>query len=245
MSLFPFTRLAAMEVLLLTLTTILAVTSDQEFGEAYYKRLEPGYSYGYLQTSPTQQFSTVSSVLECAVMALNSQSEFFTYHKVSHVCKNYSPKNIMTVVSMNDSNEISFYRSNSLIYNSILNIGSPSTWNVDKCNGIYCPNFFQHPILDIWNRLPIEQVKLVIYKKQTAVVTMVFGGRNTTLENWFSLNNLKSSPWKDLVPESTSYFSLAGFGNRRRFYVSAMHGGCKDDFGWLIVNERNFYCDWE
>ncbi|XP_052833324.1 uncharacterized protein LOC106882673 [Octopus bimaculoides] len=110
MSLFPFTRLAAMEVLLLTLTTILAVTSDQEFGEAYYKRLEPGYSYGYLQTSPTQQFSTVSSVLECAVMALNSQSEFFTYHKVSHVCKNYSPKNIMTVVSMNDSNEISFYR---------------------------------------------------------------------------------------------------------------------------------------
>uniref|UniRef100_A0A0L8GLP8 Uncharacterized protein n=1 Tax=Octopus bimaculoides TaxID=37653 RepID=A0A0L8GLP8_OCTBM len=111
MSLFHFTRPDAMEVLLLTLTTIMAVTSDQKFDDAYYNRLEPGYSYGYLQTPPTQQFSIVSSALQCAVIALNSQSEFITYNNVSHVCKNYSPKNIMTVVSTNDRNEISFYRS--------------------------------------------------------------------------------------------------------------------------------------
>uniref|UniRef100_A0A0L8FND3 Uncharacterized protein n=1 Tax=Octopus bimaculoides TaxID=37653 RepID=A0A0L8FND3_OCTBM len=111
MFLFPFTRPAAMEVLLLTLTTILAVTSDQELKDDFYNSLGPGYSYGYLQTPPTQQFSTVSSLLQCAGIALNNQSEFFTYHKVSHVCKNYSPKNIMTVVSTNDSNEMSFYRS--------------------------------------------------------------------------------------------------------------------------------------
>ncbi|CAI9742311.1 Hypothetical predicted protein [Octopus vulgaris] len=100
-----------MEVLLLGLTTILAVTSGQEFDEAYYKRLGPGYSYAYIGTPPTQQqFPTARSRLECAGIALNSQSEFFTYNKVSRVCKNYSPKDIMTVVSTNDTNEISFYR---------------------------------------------------------------------------------------------------------------------------------------
>ncbi|CAI9742314.1 Hypothetical predicted protein [Octopus vulgaris] len=100
-----------MEVLLLALTTILAVTSDQEFDEAYYNRLGPGYSYDYIGTPPTERFHTESSLLECSGIALQRQSEFFTYNKVSRVCKNYSPKNIMTVVSTNDTNEISFYRS--------------------------------------------------------------------------------------------------------------------------------------
>ncbi|CAI9742315.1 Hypothetical predicted protein [Octopus vulgaris] len=100
-----------MEVLLLALTTIQAVTSDQEFDEAYYKRLRPGYSYDYIGTSPTEQFPIVSSLPECAFYALNSQSEFFTYNKVSRVCKNYSPKAIVKAVSTSDTNEISFYRS--------------------------------------------------------------------------------------------------------------------------------------
>ncbi|XP_014773729.2 uncharacterized protein LOC106871660 [Octopus bimaculoides] len=210
-------------MLILTLTTILAATSNQEINEAHYKRLPPGYSYGYLQASPTEQFISTRNLLKCAAISLNSQSEFFTYNNVSHVCKNYSSKDIMTVVSANDSNEMSFYRksewiktyaismgANSLIYNSFLNIGSPSTWNVDKCNGTYCPNFFRHPILDIWNHLPIEQVKLVLYKNETAVVTMVFDRRNTTLENWFSVKNLKSSPWNDLTPGKTNVFSING-----------------------------------
>ncbi|CAI9742310.1 Hypothetical predicted protein [Octopus vulgaris] len=110
MSLFPFTRPAAMDVLLLALTTILAVTSDQEFDEAYYNRLGPGYSYDYIGTPPTERFHTVSSLPECAFYALNSQSEYFTYNKVSRVCKNYSPKYKMTVVSTNDNNETAFYR---------------------------------------------------------------------------------------------------------------------------------------
>ncbi|XP_036370991.1 uncharacterized protein LOC118768482 [Octopus sinensis] len=165
---FPSTGPTVTILLLVNLATILTVTSDQKFNEAHYERLPPGYSYDYLQASPTEQFSTSRSLLECSGLALSSKSEFFSYNKDSHVCKNYSPKNIMTVVRGNDSNEISYYRSsewiktyaismgaNSLIYNSILNIGSPSTWNVDKCNGIHCPNFFRHPILDIWKSLPI------------------------------------------------------------------------------------------
>ncbi|CAI9742337.1 Hypothetical predicted protein [Octopus vulgaris] len=110
MSLFPFTRPVVTTVLLLTLTTILTVTQDQEFDEAYYNRLGPGYSYDYIGTPPTERFHTVSSLLECSGIALQRQSEFFTYNKVSRVCKNYSPKDIMTVVSTSDINEISFYR---------------------------------------------------------------------------------------------------------------------------------------
>ncbi|CAI9742304.1 Hypothetical predicted protein [Octopus vulgaris] len=164
-----FTRPAAMAVLLLTLTTILIVTSDQEL-DGYYKSLGPGYSYGYNGTPPTEQFFSTRNLLDCTALAQRSQSQFFTYNKVSHACKNYSPKNIMTVVSTNDTNEISFYRNSkwikvyaiskgagSKVYNSFLNIGLPSTWNVDKCNGTFCPNFFRHPILDFWNNLPIDE----------------------------------------------------------------------------------------
>eukprot|EP00106_Octopus_bimaculoides_P020437 XP_014787879.1 PREDICTED: uncharacterized protein LOC106881875 isoform X2 [Octopus bimaculoides] len=146
---------------------------------------------------------------------------------------------------------------NSLIYNSILNIGRPSTWNVDKCIGSYCPNFFRHPLLDMWNKLPIDEVKLVLYKNQAVVVTMVFDGRNTNLENWFSVENLRSSPWNDLSSlsygQSTPWndktsgriFSMKGFIDLRRFYTSSSHGGCNVDKGWLTVNEVFDECEWE
>ncbi|XP_052833430.1 uncharacterized protein LOC128251094 [Octopus bimaculoides] len=134
---------------------------------------------------------------------------------------------------------------NSIIYNSFLKIGSPSIWNVDKCNGIYCPNFFRHPLLDIWNHLPIEQVKLVLYKNQADIVTMVFDGRNTTLQSWFSLNNLKSSPWTDLIPEKNRHFSVAGNGNTRRFYVSQARSSCSYHRGWLIIIGDFKGCNWE
>ncbi|XP_036356012.1 uncharacterized protein LOC118761914 [Octopus sinensis] len=162
----------------------------------------------------------------------------------------------MTVVNTNDSNEISFYRysqwiktyaismgAGSKVYESFMNIGSPSTWNVDKCIDTVCPNFFRHPILDFWSDLPIEEVKLVVYKEQTAVVSVVFDGRDATLESWFSLQNLKSSPWSDLPQSPVIDFSM---GNHwiRHFYISSNHGGCDIDRGWLIVAEGS-YCPWE
>ncbi|CAI9742330.1 Hypothetical predicted protein [Octopus vulgaris] len=255
MSRFPFTHPAVITVLLLTLATTLVVSSDQE-REASYERLPPGYSYDYLQSSPSEIFYSTRSLLECAGLALSSQSEFFTYNNVSRVCKNYSPKNIMTVVSTNDTNEIAFYRysqwiktyaismgAGSKVYESFMNIGSPSTWNVDECRGGFCPSFFRHPILDFWSDLPIEEVKLVVYKEQTAVVSVVFDGRDATLESWFSLQNLKSSPWSDLPQSPVNYFSM---GNHwiRHFYISSNHGGCDIDRGWLIVAEGS-YCPWE
>ncbi|XP_036370995.1 uncharacterized protein LOC118768485 [Octopus sinensis] len=247
---------AAMAVLLLTLTTILVVNADQEL-HGYYKSLGHGYTYAYLRASPAQEFFSTRNLFDCTALAQRSQSQFFTYNKVSRVCKNYAPNNFMTVVSTNDNNEISFIKNSqwikvyalsmgagSYVYDSFFNIGSPSTWKVEKCVDTFCPNFFRHPILDFWSHLPIEKVKLVIYKNQTAVVDMVFDGRNTNPGSWFSPGKLISSPWTDLPYHSHNYFSIRGAYNRRRFYVSSNHGGCEHDAGWMCVDESGG-CLWE
>ncbi|XP_036371246.1 uncharacterized protein LOC118768579 isoform X1 [Octopus sinensis] len=247
---------AAMAVLLLTLTTFLAVTSDQEL-HGYYKSLGPGYTYAYLQASPAQEFFSTRNLFDCTALAQRSQSQFFTYNKVSHICKNYSSNNFMTVVSTNDTKEISFFkngqwikvyalsmRAGSKVYDSFMNIELPSTWNVDKCNGTFCPNFFRHPILDFWRHLPIDEVKLVIYKNKTDVVTIIFDGRNTTLQSWFSHEKLKNSPWNDLASATGVQLSIEGFGHVRRFYIT-LHGFCEGDRGWLTINEGPLDCQYE
>ncbi|XP_036371244.1 uncharacterized protein LOC118768578 isoform X1 [Octopus sinensis] len=254
---FPSTIPTVTTVLLLTLTTILTVASNREIYTGSYKSLAPGYSYRYLQEPPTEQFSSTRCLLKCVAISLSSQSEFFTYNNVSRVCKNYSPKYIMTVVSTNDSNEMSFYRNSqwiktyaismgagSKVYDSFLNIGLPSSWNVDECRGTFCPNFFRHPILDYWNYLPIEEVKLLIYKNKTDVVTIIFDGRNTTLRSWFSHEKLKNSPWNDLASATGVHLSIEGFRHVRRFYIT-LHGFCEGDRGWLTINEGPLHCQFE
>ncbi|XP_036371217.1 uncharacterized protein LOC118768555 [Octopus sinensis] len=74
---------------------------------------------------------------------------------------------------------------------------------------------------------------------------MVLNGRDTTLENWFSPKNLKSSPWTDLPKAKPNYFSMAGFKKKRRFYVSYTHFVCGGDKGWLIIIEAFYMCHWE
>ncbi|CAI9742332.1 Hypothetical predicted protein [Octopus vulgaris] len=111
-------------------------------------------------------------------------------------------------------------RAGSKVYNSFMNIGNTSTWNVDKCNGTFCPNFFRHPILDFWEYLPIDEVKLVLYENQTDVVTMIFDGINTTLKTWFSQENLKSSPWDDLASATKLLFSM----EITKLWISRLHG---------------------
>ncbi|CAI9742329.1 Hypothetical predicted protein [Octopus vulgaris] len=166
MSRFPCTHPAVITVLLLTLATILVVSSDQE-REASYERLPPGYSYGYLQSSPSEIFYSTRSLLECAGLALSSQSEFFTYNKV----------------------------------------------------------------------------KLVVYKNQTAVANIVFDGRNTNIESWFSHEKLKSSHWPDLTQPNEASFSI-GQNWGRRFYVWSYEESCETDMGWIAIIQMS-WCDWE
>ncbi|CAI9720849.1 Hypothetical predicted protein [Octopus vulgaris] len=91
---------------------------------------------------------------------------------------------------------------------------------------------------------PITEVKLVIYKNQTAVVNMVFDGQNTNRETWFSHEKLKSSPWNDLSSATPKFFSLQGLKGNRHFYIENRNG-CSKDNGWLVINDGPHYCPYE
>ncbi|XP_036355513.1 uncharacterized protein LOC118761572 [Octopus sinensis] len=243
---FTFTSPAVSTVLLLTLVTIVTVTPEER--EAFFKYFGPDYSYSYIRSSSVKKSYTVRSVTGCAFAALNNDSEFFSYNKISQVCTIYTPNDTLTMISKQDSNEMSYYKrspynpwlkvyalshkAGSKLYDSFLNVGSPSTWNVDKCSGTFCPNFFRHPILDIWNLLPIDEVKMVLYENQKAVVNMVFDGRNSTITDWFSINKLKSSPWNDLTPNNVDTFRFKGI---NRFFHIGSSTNCNDNRGWLSI----------
>ncbi|XP_014785741.1 uncharacterized protein LOC106880369 [Octopus bimaculoides] len=72
---------------------------------------------------------------------------------------------------------------------------------------------------------------------------MVFDGRNTTLESWFSLGKLRSSPWCDL-PQSTIRFFTIRLHTGRRFYVSSSDISCERVTGWFAVVQTS-PCVWE
>ncbi|GAB1597684.1 uncharacterized protein LOC115226398, partial [Argonauta hians] len=200
---------------LLHLTTTIT-TSDQRFNQANYIHPGPGYVYDYLLTTTKDYITTASNLVNCARVALKNQSQFFSYNNVSKICKDFSPKNILTVKEVADKSQFAHYRriqwikayaasmgKSTDIPKSFLNKGKASDWRVADNRG-----FFRHPILDIWQKLPIKEVKLVLYKNQKPVATIVFDGRNSTIENWFSLQKLKISPWKDLKTSNFTEFYI-------------------------------------
>eukprot|EP00106_Octopus_bimaculoides_P020699 XP_014788141.1 PREDICTED: uncharacterized protein LOC106882098 [Octopus bimaculoides] len=167
----------ATELLLLlslfTLATIPTVTvttpSQQQETIAKYRHFGPGYSFGYPGTPSQSEIFPSRSQVECAMNSLKNRTGFFSYDRVNQLCKTY-PENIVLTAS-NLSSERSFYIRNhwikvysiskgagSDVYRSFLNIGDRALWKVDACIGIYCPNFFRHSILDVWEQIPIHEL---------------------------------------------------------------------------------------
>ncbi|GAB1597520.1 hypothetical protein Ahia01_000028500, partial [Argonauta hians] len=85
-------------------------------------------------------------------------------------------------------------------------------------------------------------VKLVLYKEQKPVVTMVFDGRNSTITNWFTADRLKSSPWKDLVASSKPKFLIDAVIWE---FVVITDGVCDTITGWLMVVKMPSTCGWD
>ncbi|XP_076085680.1 uncharacterized protein LOC143056491 [Mytilus galloprovincialis] len=107
---------------------------------------------------------------------------------------------------------------------------------------------FKSVIMNNWNSVGIEQVKVLIYKNGLVKAFLIFDGIGSTSTSWFSLDKLLSSSYSDLKGADTNkigfYFDLQGLEdtnnvNYRRFYVNAAwdtSGHCLDS-GWLMVSD--------
>ncbi|KAI8490241.1 hypothetical protein Bbelb_319790 [Branchiostoma belcheri] len=107
---------------------------------------------------------------------------------------------------------------------------------------------YKSPLVEEWETLGVQLVKVSLYKQGTEMLNLIFDGRNSDKLNWFSKRRLISSPWTDLKTETTNYFSIpgeVGLSAPRSFYINRNYGGCPADNGWLVVVEGSTACEWE
>ncbi|XP_071133619.1 uncharacterized protein [Mytilus edulis] len=95
-------------------------------------------------------------------------------------------------------------------------------------------------IIDRWNRDAedlIDQVRVDLYKDSQVDAMFLFDGKGSTSVSWFSKERLLQSSYQDLSrTATTNYFSMDGYYSAdRHFYINSAHGGCPNDFGWLLI----------
>ena len=87
------------------------------------------------------------------------------------------------------------------------------------------------------------EVRVVLYKNGSEVLSMSFNAVGTNRRNWFSQAKLLSSPWTDLKTAShLQHFDITG-SHKRYFEIANNYAGCLKDRGWLVVG--NGVCYWE
>ena len=87
------------------------------------------------------------------------------------------------------------------------------------------------------------QARLVLYQNGSEVLSMKFNASGTSKLDWFSKDNLLSSPWIDLKNASSlQHFEITGSFNRY-FEISHKYAGCPMDTGWLVIGGT--LCTWE
>ncbi|CAC5404372.1 unnamed protein product [Mytilus coruscus] len=92
-------------------------------------------------------------------------------------------------------------------------------------------------MIDKWDVLPIDQVKIELFKNGELAVEIYFDGRGSTNSDWFSKNRLRSNSYNDMTQLSTfNIFSMDGDQNYdRHLFISNRYGTCNQDRGWLLV----------
>ncbi|GAB1610862.1 uncharacterized protein LOC115226398, partial [Argonauta hians] len=125
------------------------------------------------------------------------------------------------------------------VFKSFVNKGDPSEWKIENCT-----RFFRSPILDMWDRIHVYQIKLVVYKAERAVATLVFDGQNSTITSWWSADKLITSPWIDAVPRDHKYFFIGHESSQYAFKIRIDHSGCWRDEGWLAIVAKEASCGW-
>ncbi|XP_019646463.1 PREDICTED: uncharacterized protein LOC109486987 [Branchiostoma belcheri] len=107
---------------------------------------------------------------------------------------------------------------------------------------------FRCPVVEHWESLNIQRVKVVLEFNSTGNVELIFNGTNTDKFSWFSRSLLLSSPWNDINTETQNFFSIRGAPQfKRSFYINRNWGGCPNDAGWLVVADGGPHeiCPWE
>ncbi|XP_071958874.1 uncharacterized protein [Antedon mediterranea] len=104
---------------------------------------------------------------------------------------------------------------------------------------------FVNPLLENWNDIGIEKVKVALYD-ELGETALVFNGVESDYKSFFQKQNLLTSPWTDLETTSTNYFSADGhLGMGRLWFINKQYGDCQDDLGWFVVKPYYSYCPWE
>jgi len=116
-----------------------------------------------------------------------------------------------------------------------LNENNTKALNVTSSfKGHYKNRFVQN-----WPTARPKEARVALYSnnesKPVEILSLVFNATNSNNVNWFSRGRLTHSPWTDLFTEPLLTFALQGCCGRT-FYITKSHGGCPQDFGWLLVS---------
>lgn len=102
---------------------------------------------------------------------------------------------------------------------------------------------YKNRIVNNWHEFDPQEARLVLYQNGSEVLSMKFIASGTSKLDWFSKDNLLSSPWIDLKNASSlQHFEIMGSFNRS-FEISHKYGGCPMDTGWLVIGGT--LCTWE
>ncbi|XP_052830469.1 probable serine/threonine-protein kinase clkA [Octopus bimaculoides] len=184
--------------------------SDMVRNVTYRKVLNRNFRLSFgINRSHHRQERRMRSVIECSIFCMASPScTFFTFWRKKK-CERFndwqtitlsSSKKDVSYIRLHDS---SWYKAFSFNTNSMSNPADVffGKYNQSRPNS----EFYRSSLLDVWDSLNINEVKIVLRKADKDVLTLKFAAINTNIGNWFSGSNLKSTPWSDLPPDNTTY----------------------------------------
>ncbi|KAL5007023.1 hypothetical protein ScPMuIL_015829 [Solemya velum] len=120
----------------------------------------------------------------------------------------------------------------------------------EGCDKVYVhpgKHHFRSSLIDEWELLGIEQVKVELYKNKKIATYIVFNGTDSNMFNWFHQSRILTSSWSDLTVGATyNKFSIEG-DMTRRFFINKQYGGCPNDLGWMSLLDpgKGHGCDWD
>ncbi|CAG2246132.1 unnamed protein product [Mytilus edulis] len=108
---------------------------------------------------------------------------------------------------------------------------------------------YKSDLINYWEHLNIEKVKVSINKNDTERQYFIFNGTMSSKTDWFSQDRLLNTSYQDLNSKTRpNFFQINGDQSiKRPFVINENYAGCQYDSGWLVVLDMNASrrCAWE